>query len=226
MRKPKAAKKPQGAKKQHHAPPVQPGHNVVMLPGRIIGTSKHAGTRKHSGRKHAGIRRHLAKKRGWSPDEELPCCSARAVAESLRLALGVRLSDEDVLGLYWLTASDPDAGASIEATLTAAQAWGLARATGLEPASRSEITATLCLDGTAGRAGYYRATWTEGRVMPFAPRPGHFHGNTLILGLDLPDGESHAVAVGPDGAWWSWREPHDPADFPGAVIDEAWALTW
>ena len=37
---------------------------------------------------------------------------------------------------------------------------------------------------------------------------------------------ARAVAVGPDGAWWSWGEPYSPADFPGAVIEEAWEVTW
>ncbi len=130
-----------------------------------------------------------AKKRGWSPDETVECCSARAVAESLALALGVAVADEDVLRLYWRTASDPDAGASIEATLTAA-----------------------------------RDFWGPGLA---APCHGVDQaGDILILGLDLPGGQTHAVAVGPDGAWWSWRQRCSPADFPGAIIDEARAVSW
>ena len=52
--------------------------------------------------------------------------------------------------------------------------------------------------------------------------------HAYILGLDLPYGEPHAV-VAHDGVWWSWGEPYQPFDpdwFPGAVIDEAWAVTW
>lgn len=46
----------------------------------------------------------------------------------------------------------------------------------------------------------------------------------LILGLDLPEGP-HAVFD--DGrSWWSWGEPYNPADFAGAVVEEAWAVTW
>lgn len=59
----------------------------------------------------------------------------------------------------------------------------------------------------------------------YVGRPGT---STVILGLDLPLGEPHAV-VAHDGAWWSWGEPYAPYDpdwFPGAVIDEAWAVTW
>ncbi len=45
----------------------------------------------------------------------------------------------------------------------------------------------------------------------------------LILGMDLPG--PHAVLdVG--GWWWSWGEPYDPAAFPGAVVEEAWEVTW
>jgi hypothetical protein len=53
------------------------------------------------------------------------CCSAEALAASLRLA-GAAVSDEDVLALYWRTASDPDAGATVLATLEAAAEFGLA----------------------------------------------------------------------------------------------------
>ena len=48
-------------------------------------------------------------------------------------------------------------------------------------------------------------------------RPG------LILGADLPG--PHAVLTVP-GGWWSWGELYDPADFPDAVIGEAWEVTW
>lgn len=81
------------------------------------------------------------------------------------------LSDAEVLALYWLTASDPDEGASIEDTLDAA--------------------------GPRSAAG-------------------------LILGVTLP--EPHAVAVTPDGTWWSWGEPFNPYDWPQLVIEEAWCL--
>lgn len=46
----------------------------------------------------------------------------------------------------------------------------------------------------------------------------------LILGLALPEGP-HAVLATADG-WWSWGELYDPSGFPGAVIEEAWAVTW
>lgn len=46
----------------------------------------------------------------------------------------------------------------------------------------------------------------------------------LILGLDLPG--PHAVVTAPGGWWQSWCGLYDPADFPDAVIEEAWAVTW
>jgi hypothetical protein len=46
------------------------------------------------------------------------------------------------------------------------------------------------------------------------------HG--LILGVDLPG--PHAVLATPDG-WHSWGELYDPAGFPDAVVEEAWAVT-
>jgi hypothetical protein len=111
--------------------------------------------------------------RKWSPGD-VACCSAEAVG----LLLG--LSDAEVLDLYWLTADDPDEGASIEDTLTAAG----------------------CLASWVGLNG----------VTPAAA--------PLILGIRLE--QPHAVAVTPDGTWWSWGQPWQPP--PGLVIEEAWCL--
>jgi hypothetical protein len=47
-------------------------------------------------------------------------------------------------------------------------------------------------------------------------------GARLILGVTLP--EPHAVAVTPDGRWWSWGEPFNPVGWPDLEIDEAWAV--
>jgi hypothetical protein len=63
--------------------------------------------------------------------EGVACCSAEALAASLRLA-GRAVSDKDVLALYEHTADGPDAGASIWATLEAAGEFGLA---GIRPVS-------------------------------------------------------------------------------------------
>jgi hypothetical protein len=185
--------------------------------------SRNAATRKHLiakagalGKKVKTLKHELADKtsssssssktRSWSPDEDVALCSARAVAESLRIALGVPVSHDDVLALYWLVADDADAGISILDGLEAAQAWS-----GPVPVSGR----LLC-----------PATFRDPPEQELASSPGYIFGQPLILGLDLPDGQGHAVTVAPDGTWWSWGEPHAPADFPGAVIDEAWAVTW
>ena len=120
------------------------------------------------------------------------CCAAEALAASLRLQ-GVRVSDEDVMALYWHTAGDPDAGASIQATLEAAWRFGLG---GVRPAWYMEAaTGELLYAGNA----------------------------PLILGLELPG--PHAV-LADNGGWWSWGELHDPAEWPDAVVESAWAVTW
>jgi hypothetical protein len=46
----------------------------------------------------------------------------------------------------------------------------------------------------------------------------------VILGLELPG--PHAVAVAPEGCWLSWGAHYCPCEFPDAVIEEAWAVTW
>ena len=84
------------------------------------------------------------------------CCAAEALAASLRLH-GVRVSDEDVLALYWHTASDLGRGRRpILATLEAAWRYGLG---GVRPAWYMEAATGDLL---------------------------HFGNAPLILGLELP----------------------------------------
>ena len=61
---------------------------------------------------------------------------------------------------------------------------------------------------------------------PSDSRPRHLRETRagLILGLDLPG--PHAVLTVPGGLWWSWDALYDPAVFPDAVIEEAWAVNW
>ena len=171
-----------------------------------VGTSKHTSTSKHTPAKTltsktAGGKTKViavalpvvgAKAVGLSPGE-VQCCAAQALATSARLA-GHRVSDEDVLALYWHTASDPEAGASVEATMEAAWRYGLG---GVRP--RFEVAKA------------------HDFMTDFIPRGG------LILGVELPG--PHAVLAAPDG-WWSWGEPFNPADWPGMVVEEAWAVSW
>src|ERR1017187_5853547 len=70
---------------------------------------------------------------------DVSCCTADALAASLRLA-GWTVTAADVLALYKLTADGPDTGASIVATLDAAYVFGLA---GVRPASFEPVWADL-----------------------------------------------------------------------------------
>lgn len=184
MKKP-AAKQTAAAKPARAAPAAKPA------PAKAAKTQ--AGTHKHAAKTAAGGKhpakaaakpKHAAagtKKRQLALDG-LAACSALALATSLRLA-GGRVSLDDVEQLYWLTATGPDAGASILATLEAAQAFGV--------------------------AGH---------------RPVAGGGGPVLLGLQLPAGP-HTVLD--DGRfWWSWGARFAPADFPGAVVEETWQVTW
>jgi hypothetical protein len=77
-----------------------------------------------------------AKTKQLALGEGVACCSAEALAASLRLA-GWPVSDADVYALYRLTSTDDNAGADIQATLETAMWAGLAgvRVTAYWPAS-------------------------------------------------------------------------------------------
>ena len=165
-------------------------------------------TRKHEvgqaravAKKVASLKHELAaktKKRGLAlAPGDVECCAAQAVAETLRLAGGT-VSDEDVLGLHWAAGGSTDRGVPILAVLETAKRRGLA-------GTRSAGFGPLDILGDP---------W---QVLD-AGLP------SLILGLAVPGG-SHTVTD--DGvSWWSWGEPLSLAAFPGAVIEEAWAVTW
>jgi len=71
-----------------------------------------------------------------------------------------------------------------------------------------DIGETLEAVAEVGLAGASLASWDES-------------GMGQILGLDILGGH----AVFDDGEhWWSWGSPYAP--FPGAVIEEAWAVRW
>lgn len=80
---------------------------------------------KASAVKRKGHHAHHAKARGLALGDGVACCSAEALAASLRLT-GVTVTDADVFTLYLSTSPAPDAGASILATLEAAGRYGLA----------------------------------------------------------------------------------------------------
>jgi len=128
------------------------GHDAVKatpgLTAKHAGSHKHVGSRKHKpahrsaaqiaaskkwGAKGAAARHAaaVAKHAGhpapakWTPNADVACCVAEALAVSLRLT-GREVSGRDVLDLYWRTADDPEAGSTIEATIEAAAVHGLA----------------------------------------------------------------------------------------------------
>jgi hypothetical protein len=136
------------------------------------------------------------KPRKLSPGYDVACCTAEAVG--LLLGWGW----DEVLALYWRTASDPDAGVPILATL---QAAGITDVAPVPEAPR------LAVHSSGSRPG-----------LPGTSRESTWGG--LILGVSLP--EPHAVAVTPDGTWWSWGQPLNPCDWPDLTIEETWAVTW
>jgi hypothetical protein len=151
------------------------------------------------------------KPRAWSPDGDVALCSARAVAEAGRLASGPVLSDADVISLHWAAGGSRNGGVAVSDVLGAV--YGLA-----------------AFAGTFGRTlgapelPAYEVEIALHQGVPDLLRQGC---HPLILGLDLPWGKPHAVTYDPrDGTWWSWGQPYDRQYFDGAVIEEAWAVTW
>lgn len=169
--------------KGHH------GHTV-----KHAGSGKHSGTGKHRPLSQAQIaadkkwqqagthasaqKRHVhavakhhahAKPSKWSPLDDVAICAAEALAASARLA-GRPVRDEDVLALYWLTASDPDAGATLEATIEAAGVFGLGgvRLTGARPAQALGSGVVLGVDLTERHAATVdgHGVWTWGAWRP------------------------------------------------------------
>jgi hypothetical protein len=188
-----------------------------------------------------------AKKRGLALGSAVACCSHEALAASLRLS-GWPVSDADVLALYWHTARDEHAGASILATLEAAGEFGLA---GVRPVSfgsawprvvgrgavfqqvpidealnlgdRELLRDPLgheCLDDT-GTAGLVPAACQPDDVV--IRDIGALHGPSVILGLSLP--APHAV-LDTGSEWISWGQPWPVSAFPDVAIEEAWEVTW
>lgn len=204
--KKKAAAVPGGVMKP--ARPAKPAApKRVTVPAHKAASSKHkpAASPKH---KAAGTAKHNAKTGLALHPDDVQCCAAQALAASLRLVLGTAVHQEDMLALYWRTASHPDEGASILDTLKAAREYGLA---GPRPRSLTSLTCgNVMRDPRNCRSA----------AGPGLPRVKH----GLILRLELPAGP-HAVLA--DGKrWWSWGEPYDPADFGNPVISEAWAVAW
>jgi hypothetical protein len=166
-------------------------------------------------------------------------CAAVAVANSLLMATGVRVSDEDVLALYLAASGGADSGASILATLAAAAKYGLA---GIRPVSY----------GGAGpdsnrqpwiAGGYalgplrlpHRALSVE---LPALPADDD---SAVILELTLQEaqqdqevwdwepspswGDHAAVLTGDSVITWG-REVPVTADFLSGQVTGAWSVEW
>jgi hypothetical protein len=174
------------------------------------------------------------KPRGWSPDS-IPACSARAVAEALRLGSGPVLSDGEVLALHEAAGGTESAPVTILAALRASPVVVLdaaASADGLRfvaPEQRGPLGLPLAL--VPGAPQFPSGAPVEAPGLPFVLKAGLAElvsvvapAHAFIVGLGLPGGKPHAVTVGPDGTWWSWGEPFSPGDWPGLVIEEAWAV--
>ena len=164
----------------------------------------------HEGKVHAVAKpakpKKPAKARALAVGDALPVCSFEALAMSLRLA-GQRVSDDDVAELWWL-AGAAEGGAAVGEALGAAVRFGLAGCRPVVPLERVN----------PGALGDVFAHLLE---VPPDHDVQKVHG--LILGLELPG--PHAVLATADG-WWSWGELHDPAEWPDAVAEEAWAVRW
>ena len=169
-------------------------------------------------------------------------CAATAVANSLLLATGKRVSDEDVLALHEAAAGSPDAGASVLSVLEAAQEHGLAGVR-LEDAAdlldhlqdiaslpvvafadfpgagdeflfAGDLVAGLAPVDLGEQAPGHVGTGRELRVEPGLVHP-------LIVETALPGG-IHAVLLG-DGFTVTWGQAVEA--LPGQVL-AAWPITW
>ncbi len=204
-----AAKHPQHPQQPKRKPPV----SKAVQHARHTAAVKAAKTRAANAKKaKAHPRRQLALSEG------VACCSAEALAASLRLT-GWPVSDADVLALYWHTARDEHAGASILATLEAAAEYGLA---GVHPVWSGPAEGGWDPLWRAGEGGRRLVEAGQGAAGQSGQHPGpEFHG--LILGLALP--APHAV-LDTGSEWITWGQAQPAWAFPDAVIEEAWEVTW
>jgi hypothetical protein len=145
---------------------------------RAVHRARHAAAVKASKTRAANAKKAKAHpRRQLALGSAVACCSAEALAASLRLS-GWPVSDADVLALYLRTTRDLDAGASILATLEAAAEFGLA---GTRPVSFEKVMPDDARSLIAGGAG-------------------------LILGVDLP-GPHAVLDTGSEWVSWGQAWP-------------------
>lgn len=95
----------------------------------------------------------------------------------------------------------------------------LFRRAGGDPDTGVPVLAVLEAASESGLAGVRPVSWHPAEALDFMPADMP----PLILGLELPG--SHTVLAAPEG-WWSWGGLWCPCEFPDAVIEEAWEVTW
>jgi hypothetical protein len=135
-------------------------------------------------------------------------CAAVALANSLLAATGLRVSDRDVLDLYWLTADDPDAGAGILATLEAAAEYGLGGMRPLICSNEAETTnpgAGIVVDLHLQQAQRRQPVWDA--------EPS-------------PDWGAHAALLAGDKVISWGREIPVTGDFLAQRVAGAWTVEW
>lgn len=211
--KPKPKAKHKGPRHPQAAPPHSTGS--ASHSGPIAAPPAHHAKpgKPHHAHKPKRPKRKQPVRKLASPGLLVACCSAEALAMSLRLAGGA-VTDDDVLALYFATAAGVDDGASIEDTLSEALCHG--HSDGLPVQSYTIAAGPLLGSDRDSNPDFQSASeWLAPGVLP---------ASGLILGLDLPEGP-HAVLATSAG-WWSWGELYPPSAFSGAVIEEAWAVTW
>jgi hypothetical protein len=131
VKKPPAKKKPAAAKPAHGktVKHVKALHKATPKPAHVsakVKAARHKAAMKAAHTRAKNVARAKAHpRRGLALGEGVACCSAEALAASLRRS-GWPVTDADVLALYRLTAGGPDDGAPILATLEAAAEYGLA----------------------------------------------------------------------------------------------------
>ena len=163
VRAPQGKKKPQHPHHQQHPQHHGggQGRKPAVSPGPLV-----VPTHPHQPRK---------KKRGLAVGEGVACCSAEALAASLRLA-GWPVGDGDVLALHEAAGGSQDAGVSILAVLETAARVGLAgvHLRGFEPVTVTGdgVIARVELPGahalTVGGPGF----WSWGEWHPWEDFPG------------------------------------------------------